>query len=126
MAKQRVVTLNGGGDGSAFTNIRASIPCHVLRVYQDGQRNVQFVYKRKEDNFTEEYTTDQGDIINILGHGRSGIIGRAPSYSAAGTPPTTAAAVGDSGGGDIILKIKALTTATPDVVVYESESEAEE
>lgn len=126
MSKQRIVTLSGGAD---YTIIRASMPCHTLRVYQDGVRDTAFIYKKSDDGFVEEYTTQAGDQVQVLGHGRSGIIGRPPGYNGWNSilgyaePVTTAPATGDSGGGDIILYIKSDDGSSPDVVVVESESE---
>ena len=126
MSKQRIVTLDGA---ASFTVIRATMPCHSMRVYQDGVRDTDFVYKKGDDGFVEEYTTQAGDAIQLIGHGRSGILGRPPEYNgynailAIQEPPEVAPGVGDSGGGDIVLYIKAADDSTPDVVVVESESE---
>lgn len=119
MAKQRVVTLSGG---ASYTNIRASIPCHSIRVYQDGARDKTLVYQTVVDSFADDYTTKAGDAIQQVGHGSHGILGRPPFYSNASTPGNTAAGTGDSGGGDIVLKVKASDNSTPDVIVIEDES----
>ena len=124
MPRERLVPLDGGSD---FTTIRASMPCHSLKVYQDGTRDKSFVYKRKadgtEDGFSVEFTTQAGDPIVLLGAGRSGILGRPPSYDAKDVPVDTAATTGDSGCGDPILMIKASDDSTPNITIIESESE---
>lgn len=121
------------GGAAGFTTIRAKIPCHSLKVYQDGARNKAFIYKRKDDGtddgFQIEFTTQAGDPITILGHGRSGIIGRPPNYNGYNhilghnEPQEVASGVDDTGGGDVILMIKASDDSTPDVVVNESVNE---
>lgn len=118
MPAQRLVPLNG----ASFTNIRASIPCHMMRVFLDGTRNVALVYQLARDNFATTYTSDTGDILVQFGPGQQSILGRPPSYNASGVPANTAAATGDSGGGDIVMKVKASDASSPSVEVYESEN----
>lgn len=130
MPKQRLVPLDGG---ASFTNIRASINCHTIKVYQDGDRDMAFEYQTVKDGFDETYTTQAGDPIQEVGHGRSGILGRAPGFGGISRGPATfgdkipaevAATTGDSGGGDIVLKVKDLADSSDKfVVVIESESE---
>ena len=130
---QFTLTLDGGGDGSDYTIIRAKTVTHTLKVYQDGARTKAFEYKRKDDGtpdgFTTVFTTQAGDPIALIGHGRSGLLGRPPGYcgtnpvTGLSEPVDTAAGTGDSGGGDPVLYIKAADGSTPVVQVIESESE---
>lgn len=126
MPKQRIVSVAAG---AGFTNIRASIACHYLRVQEDGDRSLNIEYKRADDDFDQVYTTKAGDVIEVLGHGRSGLIGRPPGYCGTSRatndllPPNTAEASDDSGGGDIILKVRDADSSAFDLQVYESENE---
>lgn len=127
---QEIVTLGGG---ASYTIIRARGTFHTLKVYQDGTRNTAFEYKRKNDGttdgFTVVFTTQAGDPITLVGHGRSGIIGRPPNYNGYNAllgynePQDAAASASDTGGGDIVLYIKAADDSTPDVTLVWSENE---
>ena len=121
MAKQRLVLLDGGSD---FTLIRASIPAHAMKVYQDGARDKVLVYKTPFDDFDATYTCKAGDPIQLVGHGRSGILAKPPNYAGENQPPLTAPAAGDSGGGRVALQVKFSDDADDTyVVVVESENE---
>src|SRR5262245_53290345 len=123
MPKRKRVQLNG----SSYTIIRASIPCHSMVVYEDATRAKVFNYKIKKDStadgFTTVFTTKAGDAITLLGPGRSGILGKPPNFVAEGQPATVAQAQGDSGGGEQVLLVKTSDDASVYVIVEESESE---
>lgn len=126
MPKRRLLTTPSSG----YTNIRASIACHTLRVYKSGDRDTKLTYKLKNDGtvdgFTTEFVTDDTDsepnIVTLRGNGFSGILGRPPNYAGTGRPTATAASSGDSGGGDVILMVKAASGAV-DLIIEEDESQ---
>lgn len=111
MAKQRKVQIAAG---AGWTEILATIPAHYMKVYEEGERLSSFDYQWALDDFDETFTTGPGDPIEVIGHGRSGIIARPPNYNGVGHPAT----------GDTALKIRDTTgTGLMYVIVYESESE---
>jgi hypothetical protein len=126
MSEQRLVAVAAG---AGFTNIRATIACHYLRALENIDRTKALEYKRADDGFTATYTIKAGDSIELIGHGRSGILGRPPGYGGTSRstglliPPNTAPAAGDSGGGDIVLKVRDAAGAAFNLIVTESENE---
>lgn len=113
MAKQRQVTLTAG---AGFTDVLATIALHYLKIWANGDRNsVAIEYKLPDDAFATTYTTDasMGDVIERIGHGREGILGRPPNYNASGVPAT----------GDVIIQLHAADNSAMVVNVYESESQ---
>lgn len=120
--KQRIITLAAG---AGFTNIRATIAAHVMVIKENGERSNKLDYLLKSTNFdpTQIFTTGVGEEIKIIGHGRSGIVGRPPNYNGVGYPDETAVASDDSGGGDIVVKVRNNGGTAIEVIVHESVSE---
>lgn len=110
MAVQRLVVISSG---VGYTNILATIPGHYLKIYEQGDRALAFNYKLPDDAFVSVYTSKAGDVIERIGHGRSGILGRPPNYNASGIPAT----------GDVLIQINTVSGTGTTVVVVESESE---
>ena len=110
MPKQSTVAVAAG---ASFTSIRASIALHSLKVYEDGERTHLIEYQRKDDSFATTYTAAAGDIIQIIGHGKSGLLGRPPGYNASGIPAQ----------GDIVLKVRDQSGSAINVIVEESENQ---
>lgn len=110
MPIQRQVTIAAG---AGYTNILATMPCHYLKVIENGDRTHGLTYKVPEDSFAATFVTKAGDTIERIGHGRSGILGRPPNYNASGVPAT----------GDILLKITSTDAAGCVVDITESENE---
>lgn len=131
MPKTRIVTINAGG----YTAIRATIPAHYMRIEQNAAtKSKALMYKRRNltdhriaanqvVTFTDPITLETGKGIDLIGHGRSGILGKPPNYAGIGYPVETAVSATDSGGGDIVAYVKASDDASFDVFVIESESE---
>lgn len=109
MAKQRKVTVAAG---PGYTDILATIPSHSVQIWPDGDRNVAAInYKLPDDNFTAVYTTDFsiGDVIQLVGPGRSGLLGIPAAFSASSQVATT------------LIKVKFSDDVSRDVIVYEDE-----
>jgi len=110
MSKQRKVTVAAG---AGFTDIPATIPCHSVQVWPDGDRNVAALeYKVVDDNFTATFTTDAsiGDILQFVGHGSHGLLGFPAAFSASLQIAT------------ILTKVRFADGISRDVIVYEDEN----
>lgn len=99
--------------GAGYVSIRATIPAHYVKIYEQATRSLALDYTLPNDSFAQVYTTKAGDAIELVGHGRSGILGMSPDYAAVGSPVL----------GDIYLKLRTTAGAGTDVIVLESESE---
>ena len=110
MPKQRVVNIPAG---AAYVSIRATLPAHYTKVYENGERLKDLEYRLPDDNFVQVYRTVEGDVIELIGHGRSGILGRPPDFNASAQPSV----------GDVILHLRTQDATETNVTVYESENE---
>ena len=113
MPVQRAATIAAG---AGFTAVRATIPVHYLKVYRNADRNAAAIeYQLPDDAFATTYTTDasSGDIIELLGHGRSGLLGVPPGFNAVGAPAL----------GTELIRLRSADSAEITVTVYESESD---
>lgn len=93
MGKQIKVTVAAG---AGFTDIPSTIPCHSVQIWPDGDRNVAALeYKLPEDNYAATFTTDVsiGDVIQLIGPGRSGQLGHPAAFAASGQIATVYAKV---------------------------------
>ena len=110
MAQRQVAV----GIGPDYTSIRATIPCHYMKVWEDGERAHDLEYTLPDDGFLTVYRTkDLYDVIELIGHGRAGPIGRPAGYCAENVPAL----------GDIVMKIRAQDASAITINVYESVSE---
>ena len=110
MAKQRKLATTAG---AGFTDIVATIPLHYLKIWPDGDRNVNALeYQLPDDAFVTTYTTDVsiGDMIERLGPGRHGLLGIPAAFSASGQAAT------------ILVKLRFADGTSRSVNIYESET----
>lgn len=110
MPKQRSQDIAAG---AGFTNIVATICLHYLKVYENGDRTKALDYQTPDDAFTTTFTTKAGDVIERIGHGRSGMLGRPAGFTAYQDPAT----------GDTILKVRTNDASGTTVTIIESENE---
>jgi len=82
--------------GATYDDIVATIPCHYLKIWPDGDRNVAALqYKLPNDSFTAVYTSDVsiGDVIELVGPGRHGFLGVPAEFARSGQAATVMAKV---------------------------------
>ena len=110
MPTQRMVTIAAG---AGYTDIPVTIPCHYMKIYEDGDRTKDLEYTLLGDGHVQVYRTKDGDAIELMGPGRVGLLGRPEDYNAVGAPAMA----------EVPIKVRTQDAAGTDVIVYESESE---